>query len=97
VQSEGGDSALDDAEVVGAGFGPAKQPVLPSHGYGAQRAFQVVGVDRHVEVAEEYLKSHTTTTRVGQRLGKRIARQQALAPELLCHPLEELRRSDLIR
>ena len=29
VQSAGGDQALDDADVPGAEFGPAEQPVLP--------------------------------------------------------------------
>jgi len=54
--------------------------IIPSHRNGAQRAFQVVGVDGDVWVAEEDLKSHATITRLSQYLGERIARQQPRSP-----------------
>ena len=72
VQSAGTDQAVDDAHVLGAKFGPAEVPVFTTHGDDAQGAFEVVGVDGDVGVAEEYLKSRATIACVGQRLGQGI-------------------------
>lgn len=48
MQLTSADQALDDADVFGADFGPAEQPVLPTYGNRKQDAFQVVGAQRHI-------------------------------------------------
>ena len=50
VKSAGGDQALHDADLFGAKFGPAKQPVFSAHRYDAQRALQMIGVDGNLGV-----------------------------------------------
>ena len=57
MEAAGHDQALYDAHLLGAELGPAEIPVLPAHGDGPQGAFQVIGVDRHVRVGEEYFQS----------------------------------------
>ena len=73
VKSAGGDQTLDDADVPGAQFGPTEQPVLSSHRNDAQRAFQMVGIDRHVGIGEEHFQPGPPLASVGQGSGERIA------------------------
>lgn len=82
METAGGDQALDDADMFGTQFGPAKHPVLATHRNDAQGAFEVVGVDWHVGVGEKYFQSRPSLAGIGQRFGERIGRQQALALEL---------------
>ena len=89
VQATGDDQALQDADMLGAEFGPAKQPCLPAHGNDAERAFQVVGIDGDVRVGKEYFQSESSLSRIGQCSRERAFRQQALILEALCHPVEE--------
>ena len=42
VQAAGHQQTLDDADVLGAQFGPGEQPVAPAHGDDTQCAFQMV-------------------------------------------------------
>ena len=56
MQSAGDDQALHDAGVAGTDLGPTKQPIAPPLGI-TQRAFEVVGVDRHIRLIEEDLHS----------------------------------------
>lgn len=89
VQATGDDQALHDANVSGPEFGPAEHPVFPPHGDRAQRAFQMVGIDRHVRVGQLDLQPQSSFARIGQGPGQRMARQQPLRLELLIDPGEE--------
>jgi len=46
--------------------------IITTHGDDAQRAFEVVGVDGDVGVAEEYLKCRATMARIRQGFGQGI-------------------------
>ena len=66
------------------------RPVGIAHRNRAQGALDVVGVDGHLGVVEKNAQPRPTLAHVGQRLGQRIARQQAQLLELLVDPVEEL-------
>lgn len=89
LHAAGGDQTLGNADMAGAQFGPAEQPVLAPHRNGPQAALQMVGVDRNVRIAQEQFQPGTAFARIGQRLGEGIAGQKALAFELLIDPLEQ--------
>ena len=48
MQSACHQQALHDANVPGAEFGPAEQPISATHRNHPQGAFQMVGIDRHI-------------------------------------------------
>ena len=74
VQPAGDDQALDDADVFGREFGPAEEPVLPTHGTPPQGALEMVGIDRYVWIGQIDLQATSSLVGVGERLGQRIAR-----------------------
>ena len=51
VQPTGHQHALHDTDVLGAEFGPT-EPIFATHPNHPQCALQMVGIDRHVRVAE---------------------------------------------
>ena len=51
VQSARHQQALHDTDVLGAEFGPT-EPIFATHRNHPQCALQMVGIDRHVRVAE---------------------------------------------
>jgi hypothetical protein len=89
VQTTGDDQALHDADVLGTELSPTEIPVLPPHRNRAQRALQMVRVDRHVRVSEEYLQAQAALAHVVQRLDEWTARQQPLPLELAIDPVEK--------
>ena len=72
VQPAGLQQALNDPHRLRADLGPAEQMVPASECNRAQRALQMIGVDRHVGIAEEYLQTGAACPGVLQRCGKRI-------------------------
>ena len=89
VQSAGDDQALDDADVLGAEFGPTEEPGLSTHRYNAQRPLQVIRVNRHIRIAEEDFEADTPLAHIIQRLDKRVRGREALALQLSIDPFEE--------
>ena len=89
VQATGGDQALHNADLLGAELGPAEIPVFPAHGNYPQRALQVIRIDGHVRVTQEYLELYPAIADVFQCLGKGRGRREPVLPEPLVHPVEE--------
>jgi len=52
VQAARDEQALHDPDVLGAKLGPTEVPVFPAHRNHAQRALEMVGVDRHVRIRQ---------------------------------------------
>ena len=47
--------------------------ITPSHGNGAQRALEMIGVDRHLGIAEEHLQADAPLARILKRLTERVS------------------------
>ena len=62
VQPTGHDQALEDADVPGAEFCPAEQPIATPHRNRPQSTFEMLGVDRHVRVDEKHLQPASLVT-----------------------------------
>lgn len=82
VQSACDDQALHDPDVLGTEFGPTEVPMFSSHRNRAQRALQMVGVDRYIRIAQEDFQSKPPLAHVVECLRERIARQQPMPLEL---------------
>jgi hypothetical protein len=62
------DQALNDADVLGAEFGPVEEPGFSAHRYDTRRSFRLVGVDRYIRIGEEEFESDTALAPIVQRL-----------------------------
>lgn len=89
VQSTSDDQALHDPDGFGAQLGPTEIPIFSAHRNRAQRALQMIRVDRDVRVAQEHFPAESSLPHIAEGLSKRIARQQPLPLELSGDPLEE--------
>ena len=89
VEPAGRDETVENAEALGADLGPTKHPILPADRNRSDRAFEVIGVDLQLWVAQVYAQSATALLRVTDRLGERVARQELDALTLTITPLEE--------
>src|SRR5687768_3383428 len=90
VQAARNNQTLDDSHVLCAELSPAEVPHFAAHGDGSERAFQVIGIDSHIRVAEEYLQPYATRARVLQCLGEHCRRPQPVLLELSFDPVKEL-------
>ena len=61
--------SISDARALGADLGGYERPIAFSHRNGAQRAFEMIGVDGHLGVLEEDLQGGEALRSVVQRLG----------------------------
>ena len=86
LETAGHQQALDDADAFRTDLRPGKQPVLFSHGDGAQGTLEVVGVDRHLGIGEEHLQACLACQGVVQGLGQGAAGQQIRALALAVAP-----------
>ncbi len=89
VEPAGDDQALDDADVFGAQLGPAEEPRFSAHGNNAQRALEMVGVDRDIRIGDEHLEAQPAGFGIDQRLDERMSGREPLAFELALDPVEE--------
>ena len=89
VQATGHDPDLEDADVPGAEFGPAEQPIATPHRNRPQSAFKVAGVDRYLRIEETDFQPASSLAGIRECLGQRVAGSQALGFEALIDPGEE--------
>jgi hypothetical protein len=83
VQAAGDDQALDDADVFGAEFGPAKEPGFSAHRNDSQCSLDMVGIDGNIGVGEKDFEPCASLADIVERLNIRIARGEALSGEFL--------------
>ena len=74
VEPACGDQALDDADVLGTEFGPAKKPRLSAHRDSAQTPLEMVGIERHVRLGKKHAQGMLSRAEVVQCQRERVAR-----------------------
>ena len=63
--------------------------IVSAHGNNAQRALEMVGVDRDIRIGDEHLKAQPAGFGIGERLNERMTGREALTFELAVDPVEE--------
>lgn len=89
VQPAGCQQALHNADMLGAKFGPAEQPVLLTHRDHPQGALEMVRVDRYLRVLQVDRQADPALKDIRERSKEGTARQKAPVVELLVDPREE--------
>lgn len=88
-QTAGHEQTLDDADMLGAQFGPTEHPVFSAQRNDPQRPFQVVRVDRDIGVLQIDRQAGASLADVGKRLREGAAWQETLRLEVVVDPFEE--------
>ena len=63
--------------------------IVSAHGNNAQRALEMVGVDRDIRIGDEHLEAQPAGFGIDQRLDERMSGREPLAFELALDPVEE--------